>query len=208
MEKEIKEIQEFYNAISQKFADEWYANDCLLPVLKQFISLLPSNPCVLDLGCGAGYESMRLRKLGAKVVGIDYCEEPIKIARQKNPDCQFEVMDFRNLRTNIGKFHGIVSIASIIHINDDELKVVFENMKKVMKPQGFLMLIYVEGQGISKELSIVESDGIQYNRPFYLHSKVRLNDAAHDNGLEYFNELNLNEELKSFGWKCFLYKSL
>ena len=85
MKNESHDIQKFYNDIAQEFADEWYDNDSLLPILKQFIALLPPSPVILDLGCGAGYESMRLKKLGATVVGVDYSEEPIRIAKLNKP---------------------------------------------------------------------------------------------------------------------------
>ena len=39
--KDSAEIQEFYNDISDEFANDWYENDSLIPVLKQFVSLLP-----------------------------------------------------------------------------------------------------------------------------------------------------------------------
>jgi len=41
------DIQMFYNDISEEFANDWYENDSLLPVLKRFVSLLPQSPNVL-----------------------------------------------------------------------------------------------------------------------------------------------------------------
>ncbi|MDQ2086323.1 class I SAM-dependent methyltransferase [Herbivorax sp. ANBcel31] len=200
------EIQRFYNDIAQKFADEWYSNEDLLPTLKNFIDLLNPNPRILDMGCGAGYESMRLYKLGARVTGIDFSDEPIRIARKRNPQCQFEIMDFRKLDESFGVFDGIVAIASIIHIEDEELNLVFGNMKKVIRPEGYVMIVVVEGNGIWEESSKIELEGVQYNRPFYLHNKLRLNEVAEDNGFVYFDELKLSEEQASFGWKCLLFK--
>lgn len=199
-----KQIQRFYNDIAQKFSDEWYSNESLFPVLEKYISLLNPNPRVLDLGCGAGYESMRLSKLGANVVGVDYSLEPIKIARERNPDCQFEVMDFRKLDNSLEYFDGIVAIASLIHIKDDELNLVFKNMRNIIKLKGLVMTIVVEGEGICKERSNIEIDGIEYNRPFYLHTKTRLTEIAENENLKYFDQLPLANELNSYGWKCFL----
>jgi 2-polyprenyl-3-methyl-5-hydroxy-6-metoxy-1,4-benzoquinol methylase len=207
MENIDSEIQRFYNDIAQQFADEWYGNEDLMPTLKRFIDLLNQNPKVLDMGCGAGYESMRLHKLGARVTGIDYSDEPIRIARERNPECQFEVMDFREIDQSLGVFDGIVAVASIIHIRDEELNIVFSNMKKVIRPEGLVMIVVVEGQGICEERSKIEIDGVQYNRPFYLHSKMRLNEVAKDTGFVYFDEMQISEELASYGWKCLLYKA-
>ncbi len=207
MENIDSEIQKFYNDIAQQFADEWYANEDLLPVLKRFIDLLNPNPRVLDLGCGAGYESMRLYKLGARVTGVDFSDEPIRIARERNPQCQFEVADFRKIDQSFGVFDGIVAISSIIHIRDEELDSVFSNMKKVIRPEGFVMIVVVEGLGICEERSKIEREGVQYNRPFYLHSKMRLNEVAVNTGFEHFDDMQLSDELASFGWKCLLYRA-
>ena len=52
-------------------------------VIKKFIELFDTTPRILDAGCGAGYESMRLASLGAEVIGIDISEESFNIARKK-----------------------------------------------------------------------------------------------------------------------------
>lgn len=206
MNNESLNIQEFYNDIAQEFADDWYKNDSLLPILQRFMKLLPHTPRVLDLGCGAGYESRRLKSLGANVVGIDYSEEPIKIARQKNPDCQFEIMDFRKISAEIGFFNGIIAIASLIHIKDEELMQVFRSMKSVLTSDGYIMIILIEGDGLSEELSNIERDNRKYRRNFYLHNRARLSEISKEAGLEFLDEWELPEELSKIGWKCFLYQ--
>jgi len=45
--------------------------------IQEFVSLLPHNPRVLDLGCGPENESMRLHYAGADVLGIDFSKECI-----------------------------------------------------------------------------------------------------------------------------------
>jgi len=59
------DIKTFYDLVAEETANEWYNNDVLLPSTKEFINLLPVRPRVLDLGCGPGYESMRLNNEGA-----------------------------------------------------------------------------------------------------------------------------------------------
>ena len=207
MINEALDIQEFYNDIAQEFADDWNQNDSLLPLLKRFTALLPPSPRVLDLGCGAGYESMRLKSLGAEVVGVDYSEEPIRIAREKNPDIRFEIMDFRQLIPALGRFDGIIAVASLIHINDEELAQVFGNMKKVLSDDGYILIILVDGKGLSEERSFIEKSGKKYRRNFYLHTKESLTAAAGTEGICYFCELDLPDDHKVHGWKCFVLKN-
>lgn len=199
-------IKEYYNAIAQQFAAEGYSNGSLLPILKNFVSLFAKKPRILDFGCGAGYECMRLSNLGADVVGIDYSAEAIKIAWQKNPDCIFYEIDFRELPKSLGKFDGIIAIASFIHVSDCELELVFNNLGKIINPQGFLLIAVIEGQGISLEKSLLEHNGIKYTRTFYLHSVNRLNEVARNFKFRFVTEIILPEEESRYGWKCFLYQ--
>jgi trans-aconitate methyltransferase len=83
------EIKAYYDTAAPSIADEWYGNPVLLPTLEDYLAALPPSPRILDLGCGPGYESMRLQALGAEVVGVDYSPENIRIARERCPQCQF-----------------------------------------------------------------------------------------------------------------------
>jgi hypothetical protein len=57
----MRNTKDFYNKTAGEWADKWYEDEALLPYLKEFISFLSQNPNVLDLCCGAGYESMRMK---------------------------------------------------------------------------------------------------------------------------------------------------
>jgi 2-polyprenyl-3-methyl-5-hydroxy-6-metoxy-1,4-benzoquinol methylase len=92
MSDDMKGVKDFYNKTANEWAKEWYSNETMLPLLKKFRELFDIKPRILDAGCGAGYESMRLACLGAEVVGIDISEESINIARIKNPKCHFELI--------------------------------------------------------------------------------------------------------------------
>ena len=78
----MKNTIDYYNDSAEKWAEEWYTNESVLPYLKHLMKLLPNNPTVVDLCCGAGYESMRLKNLGANVIGLDLSENSIKIAKE------------------------------------------------------------------------------------------------------------------------------
>jgi trans-aconitate methyltransferase len=85
-----------------------------LPTIKDILSFLPEHPRILDLGCGPGYESMRLESLGAEDVGIDNSPENIRISRERCPQCTLHEMDFRSLDDRFGVFDGVFASASLI----------------------------------------------------------------------------------------------
>lgn len=107
------DIKLFYDLTAERTADQWYTEELLKPTIEEFVSFLPNNPKILDLGCDPGHESMRLAKTGAQVLGIDYSEECIKVAKQRNPYCRFEVFDFRYLDQRYGHFNGVFASASL-----------------------------------------------------------------------------------------------
>ena len=198
-----EETKLFYNLTAEKNADEWYKNDVLMPSIEEFVALLPENPRVLDLGCGPGYESMRLVKAGAQVVGVDFSEESIHIAKERCPEAQFELMDFRHLdNRKLGKFDGIFACASLIHIDPEELPEMFEGMWEVLNKDGFVIATVRDGDGVWEAWP--EVDGKTIRRIVYLYSKETL--AAEASGFEYLKEGFLGPKLFKENWRSHIFQ--
>jgi len=198
-----KGMKDYYDATAHDTAIEWYANELMLPFLKRFIGLFDTNPRILDAGCGTGCESMRLAGLGADVVGVDLSEESIKIAKTRNPTCRFELMDLKQLDNSIGIFDGIVSLGVVIHIEDYDLHMVFDSFAKVIKPNGFLFLGFVGGDGFCERRSHLEINGEKFNRAVYLHQPKRIKEAAQEFNFDYRDEWFLDEPLGQ--WKFLIF---
>ena len=86
-------------------ADKW---------LKEIRTFLPDGKLrILDVGCGAGFFSILLAKLGHEVTGIDLTPDMIKNAKQlaeeEQAECEFAVMDAENPEFQEGTFDVIVS---------------------------------------------------------------------------------------------------
>ena len=205
MGEKTKGVRDFYDKTATDWAAKWYPDETMLPLLRKFIKLFDITPRILDAGCGAGYESMRLANLGAEVVGIDISKESLNIARRKNPNCRFELMDFKHMDNSLGAFDGIVSISSIIHIEDCDLQTVFDNFGRMAKSTGFLFMVFAEGDGYNEKKSIREIDGEKYNRATYHHLPDRIIKAAHKSDFRYVDEWFLDEPLLG-QWKYFIFQ--
>ncbi len=200
------EIKLFYDLTAEKTADEWYKEEILTPTIQDFVSLLPKNPRVLDLGCGPGHESMRLNRAGAEVVGIDFSEECVAIARNRCPQCKFEVQDFRSLDGRYGKFDGVFACASLIHIEPKELIGVLSNIERVLTNCGYIAVLIVEGEGISEKMSLLEVEGRKLNRTVYLYNLDTLISVTEKVGFDYVREGYLDEKLIEDGWRNFIFR--
>ena len=83
---EIEETQAFWDQTAQDWeiqvGDEGDSNRILNsdPVLWNFVGNV-AGLNVLDAGCGTGYLSQQLHAKGAKVIGVDFSEKMIQIAK-------------------------------------------------------------------------------------------------------------------------------
>lgn len=198
----MKDTKDFYNKTASEWADKWYEDETLLPYLIEFMNYLPENPRVLDLCCGAGYESMRMKKLGANITGLDFSVESIRIAKERNPNIKFIVEDILNDYSYLGKFDGCAVIAGLVHLPNEKLSNAFEQIHKVLNNDGFLFVVVKDGNGKSVKSSYRTIDGEDYDRNFYLHTLDEL--KLYSSGkFDFIRELLIDKESV---WKYYIFK--
>jgi len=92
---------------------------------------------VIDIGCGTGLFAYKAAKKGANILGIDFSDEAIKIAKKKfkNPNLIYEKMDANKIKD---KYDIIVSIGTLEHMNNplQTLKL----FKKHLNPNGKIIV--------------------------------------------------------------------
>ena len=199
----------FYDLTAEQTAREWYRKDVLMPTIRDFCSLLPDRPRVLDLGCGAGYESKRLASIGARVVGVDYSKESIRIARERTPECWFEVLDIRQLDDRFGTFDGVFACASLIHINPEELPDVLWRIANVLEPGGHLLALVRDGKGMRETWPVVQGEKLR--RVVYRYRRVDLENACSRLAFVrdgYLDRARLESEQIAPDWGCYIFRSL
>lgn len=156
------------------------------------MSKLRHGSRVLDLCCGAGYDTMRLTQMGASAVGIDLSEESITIARERNPDIPFYIGNMLEKYTFIGKVDAIICLAGLVHLPVESLPTAFERMSEVMDAGGSLLLMIRDGKGRVDKMSDVVVDGEEYDRSFYAHTLEELQECSE--GLFAFDRIIGNPE--------------
>lgn len=95
---------------------------------------------VLDVGCGTGYVTDYLHDAGVEAFGIDLSPEMIAIARRDHPDLHFEVGTMTDLDLADDSVAGIVAFWSVIHVPDHAMPGVCEEFRRVLRPQGRLLV--------------------------------------------------------------------
>ena len=128
-----------------------------MPERDEFISVLPSQGKILDVGCAAGRDSGYFSSKGFSVVGVDLSGKLLEIARKKFPHIDFFKQDFRSHDFPKESFNGIWACASLLHLKRTEIPAVLRQFFALLKPKGILYIQVKEGKGEKDVVDILSS---------------------------------------------------
>lgn len=100
---------------------------------------------VLDIGCGVGRVTSYLHERGLDVRGVDLSPEMVRIARSAHPHLLFDVAPMTTLPAKNGSHAAAVLWYSIIHTPPGELPEVWDELARVLAPNGRVLLGFQTG---------------------------------------------------------------
>lgn len=146
----ILELEDGYNRIAKEYVERIFNELDGKPLdrqlLDRFAGGITGPAC--DLGCGPGQIARYLSERGAEVCGIDLSQRMIEQARRLNPGIEFARGNMLSLDVADEAWGGIVAFYSIIHIPRDEVVAALSEMKRVLRPEGLLLLSFHIGDEI------------------------------------------------------------
>ncbi len=180
-----EKMREAYNRIAEDWHQDHKPDTWWIKGTDAFISFLRPGAHVLDVGCGGGTKSAYLIEKGFRVVGIDFSDGMIEIAKREVPEAEFAVMDMKDLSGIRREFDGVFAQASLLHIPKNEVHSVFREFLSRLKPNGYLYVAVKEkNEGQLDEEIKKESDyGYEYERFFSFYTSVELKQYFLDAGL-------------------------
>lgn len=161
-------LRDTYDRIAEDWARDHERDTWWIEGAAKFASLLPQHARVLDAGCGSGQKAKFFQDRGARVLGIDFSEKLLEIARQTATASDFRLLDLRDIRTLSEEFEGVFAQASLLHIPKTETFSVIEGMVSRLVPRGLLYIaVKVQRRGDPEEEIVTENDyGYDYERYF------------------------------------------
>lgn len=136
-----------YDTIAVDYAEMARDELARKPVERSVLSLFADvvRGPVLDVGCGTGFATGELVRLGVEVSGLDLSPGMLEVARRRLPDVTFEVGSMLALPHADGEFGGVVSWYSTIHVPDPDLPAALAELARVLRPGGHLLLGFQVG---------------------------------------------------------------
>ena len=100
---------------------------------------------------GPGQVARYLQEQGARACGVDLSEEMVDRARRLNPGIEFTQGDMLALNAADGAWAGIAAFYSIVNIPRNDVPQALCEMRRVLKPGGYLLLAFHIGDNVLHE---------------------------------------------------------
>lgn len=137
----VKRIVNLNYDVKPSFHHQFNAN-----LLKPYLS---QDEGLLDIGCWTG-QLIALLKNNCRIVGIDISEKPLKTARQLYPGAKFIKASVLNLPFPNGSFSTVAFNDVIEHLPAGSEEKALKEIKRVLKPQGKVLLTTMLDHPLSK----------------------------------------------------------
>lgn len=132
---------DYYNSWRDRLLDDYqYRNPRVVAALDLAEKVLDPGR-LLDVGCGIGWTSSELARLGHTVTGIDISPVLIGTATDLFGDqCEFVCADFTHRYDDDTGFDSIVMVDAYEHLPSHARSQVHENLARLLHPGGRLLL--------------------------------------------------------------------
>nr|VFK29205.1 MAG: Ubiquinone/menaquinone biosynthesis C-methylase UbiE [Candidatus Kentron sp. MB] len=203
-----------YDSIAQQ-----YENAIELPIRKYifdytYLSLLGalSGKSILDLACGGGYYTRKIKQEGAShVVGVDISEKMIELANQEEKGkplgIEYIVRDVCELG-EIGRFDMVVASYLLNYAQTEkQLLEMCRNIYANLKPGGRFVTLSDNTEQSPSSYSKIEKYGLikKISRPLHEGSPITITLAREENQVSfdtyYLSKATYDSAFRSVGFK-------
>jgi SAM-dependent methyltransferase len=107
--------------------------------LESLLALLPSDPVVVELGCGNGTRESRELAARARLTGVDLSEEQLRRARERVPEATFLQGDLTTIEFEPGSLDAVVAFYVFNHVPRELLPGIFGRIRTWLRPGGHFL---------------------------------------------------------------------
>lgn len=181
-----KDIIDYYDKAAKNYADKFIDElsrkhlDRIL--LKSFASENRDNGKLIDLGCGPGQTTKYLSDCGlTDILGVDISSKMMTVAKNINPQLNFETADILNLKYSDRVFGPAIAFYAIVHFDYGQVKTAFKEINRVLTDNGQFLFSFHIGDNL---VHLDNFLGLQVNIDFYFFEINKITDLLTETGFE------------------------
>ena len=147
IEEKTESVLRDYDDIASEYCEEFCETKVYDTFIDKWLQTIQRGN-ILDVGCGGGNNCQYINeKDGFQAYGIDFSDGMIAEAKKRYPNVKIKKMDMTNITFPDQTFDGILSNCSLIHIPTELIPQTLQGFKRVLKTNGKLLLIVLDGNG-------------------------------------------------------------
>jgi SAM-dependent methyltransferase len=184
-------VREAWDRVSETYASNRNPDGNDADLIGELLADLPSEPRVLDIGCGDGMRT--LANLPADAVGLDLSRRGLELAAENVPNPLVQG-DMVHLPFADGSFDGITAYHAVFHVERSTHSAVYAEFARVLKPGGRVLMTVGQGAYQSTRRNWLRSgESMFFSTPGSDRTEAQLDGA----GLDVVEERYVNDPLGS-----------
>lgn len=190
-------IQKFFNREAEIRNGKSVKPDWKVKIRENFLSMAKkeNKKTLLELGAGAGYDSLFFMNNGLNVTAIDFSAEMVKKCVEKNIEA-YE-MDFYNLSSLNKKFDCIYTINTLLYVPANDLPKVLEEINSVLNKNGLIYAGLYGGNDTEKELVSDDVSDVPLSLAFHSEDMLKSTLGKYFEIIS-FEHLDIDHRLNDF----------
>ncbi len=177
MELMSEELVSSYDCVAENYAEQFRDELEKKPFDRKMLDWLAEKVgglgVICDMGCGPGQIARYLHDRGMKACGIDLSPEMVRQAQRLNPDVSFQQGDMFALADIAdNSYGGIAAFYAIVNIPRPSVVRALQELRRVLCPNGVLLLAFHIGQGI-KHLDVMLGKEVSLDFFFFETEEVK-----------------------------------
>lgn len=140
-----------FNSWAKSYDDDVKKDNGQLKIYKNYELILQSvydlveeldrkNPKILEIGVGTGNLASKFLNSNYEIIGIDQSREMLSVAKEKYPSLKVRLGEFLKILYDNKSFDIIISTYAFHHLNEDEKCIAIEEMIRVLKDDGVIII--------------------------------------------------------------------
>lgn len=147
-------------AYAKKFLSELDDKPFDRNILDRFNDMLPAGSLIYDFGCGSGQTTKYINdKYKHRIIGLDFSENTIALAKQNFVDIDFIVDDMLDSKMASESADAILAFHAIVHFTYNEIELVLREWSRLLKPAGISLFCFHVGDEILETVDFLGVSG-------------------------------------------------